>query len=132
MGLDLTIYKEKKNGKRLELADFGSAGWSIVTYFAKKLDNKDLYNTEVRVTVAESRELIESCKEVLLSYYNRSFDNPNSWVDVAIAVFDTYDEDYYDEYDAAYIDNISTIYEELWKIQEEYYDDEILIFDINY
>lgn len=132
MGLDLTIYRQKKNGKRVELADFGRSGWSLVTYLARKHDNKDLYDAEVQVTVAELREMIECCKEVLLAYYNRSFDNPDSWVDIAIAVFDTYDEDYHDEYNEAYINDISDLYEELWKIQNEYYDDEILIFDISY
>lgn len=131
MGLDLTIYKEKKNGKHIELAYFGRAGWPIVNYLKKQL-NKDLNDTQVELTVRDVKRLIYSCVEVLTAYYGRDFEHPRCWVITAVRVFDSYDEKDYEEYNNYFIENIATIYKELWNIQDSYWDDDIIIFDISY
>lgn len=131
MGLDLTIYKEKKNGKHIELAYFGRAGWPIVRYLEKHF-NKNLNDSQVTLTIRDVKQLIVCCVEVLTAYYGRAFENPRSWVEVAATVFDSYDAEYYDEYNDAYINNIGTIYEKLWEIQEELWDNETVILDISY
>lgn len=132
MGLDLTIYKENNKGKRREVGYFCSDGWSIVTYFATKLNNKDLSDVEIPITMTDIRDLIERCKKVLTAYYSRSFDNPDSWVDVAVEAFNAYDEDYLDSYDDNYIDDIISIYRDLWAIQAYEDDDTKFIVDISY
>lgn len=126
MGLDLTIYKENKKGKREELAYFASDGWPIVKYFETLFD-KPLNDIDTPISVEQIREFLTYCKEVLLAYYNRTFDNPKEWIKVAYNIIPN---DVGNEYD--YIDCISEIYDELWKVQEELYDNENVILDISY
>lgn len=127
MGLDLTIYKENKKGKRQMVAEFSNDGWPIVTYLEKTLC-QGLNDKELYVSIDNIYNMFDACKQVLIEYYNRTFEKPNSWVDTAKYMFSTYKEEYND----TYIDNISYIYKELWNIQEELNDNEKLIFEISY
>lgn len=128
MGLDITIYKKNKKDKLQEIAYFFSDGWPIVYHLKRKL-NKELYNEEVVLGMDDIREIIDCCKKILTAYYNRSFEYPWEWKKVAT---DTFDDWGHCEHDDTYIDNISEIYRTLWKIQEELYDNETVIFDISY
>lgn len=127
MGLDLTIYKENKKGKRQIVTEFSNDGWPIVTYLEQTLC-QGLNDKELYVSIDNIYNMIDACKQVIIEYYNRTFEKPNSWVDTAKYMFSTYKEEYND----TYIDNISYIYKELWNIQEELNDNEKLIFTISY
>lgn len=129
MGLDLTIYKENKKGKRREIDYFSSDGWIIVRYFEGQL-NKPLYDSEISVSLEQIRDLIKRCANVLIAYYNRTFEEPNVWIE---AVKDNLHEPPEDEYTTGvFIDEVSRIYDSLWKIQEELYDNESIILNISY
>lgn len=131
MGLDLTIYKENKKGKRTEIASFGRDAWPIVTYFETYLD-KELNDCQISVSKDEIISLIYRCKDVLIAYYNRDFEDTDSWIVKAKFELPIYINANSNNYDNNYIENISYIYNQFWEIIDSLWDDETVIFDINY
>lgn len=132
MGLDITIYKENKKGKRHELVYFCNDGWPIINFIKRNLNKSVSCDSEVVMSLDDIQELINGCKDVLIAYYERSFENSRSWLNIADFIFHSYDKEYFDEYNDYYIDSISTIYRAFWNIQEELYNNETIILNISY
>ena len=131
MGLDLTIYKTDRKGRKKYLNHFSSDGWIIVTYLEQR-HKKSLNDQKIVVSEEEIKDLIGRCKKVLLYYYERIFEEPNKWVENAHSILPITINAKTEWYDDEYIDNLSYLYRDLWKIVEELYDYENIIFEISY
>lgn len=131
MGLDIDIYKENKRGKRNHITHFSSDGWPIVTYF-ENLHNKSFNDSEIKASQEDIRNIIEKCRDILITYFQNSFEWDNKWVSFAQFVFPISNNAEKDWYDRTYIDNVFNIYNELMDIYKEMDNNESIIFEISY
>ncbi|MCH5167911.1 MAG: hypothetical protein J1F35_08540 [Erysipelotrichales bacterium] len=131
MGLDLNIYKENKRGKRNHITYFSSDGWPIVTHF-ENLHNQSFNNSEVKASQEYIRNIIEHCRDIIIAYFQNTFECDDKWIPLAKSLFPISNKDDKLWYDKTYIDNLFVIYEELMSIYEEMDSDETIIFEISY
>lgn len=132
MGLDLEIYKENKKGERNHVIYFGGNGWPLVTYF-ENLHKKDLNDSEVKASQEDIRNIIEKCKDILISYFQNTFErDKDEWISFAQSTLPITNNEGREWYDKTYADDLFVIYEELMDIYKEMNDDESIIFEISY
>ena len=131
MGLDLNISKENRKGKRNYITYFSSNGWPLVTYF-KNIYKESLNDSEVKASQEDIRNIIERCKDVLINYFQNTFEWDDKWISYAQSLLPISNNAEKDWYDTVYIDNIFEIYEEFMNIYREMDIDESIIFEISY
>ena len=132
MGLYIDIYKENKRGKRNHITFIGGNGWPLVTYF-ENLHNKEFSNAEVKASQDDIRDVIEKCRDIMISYFQNTFEwDKNEWIDYAQATLPISNREDRVWYDKTYVDDLFIIYEELMSIYKEMDIDESIIFEISY
>lgn len=132
MGLDIDIYEENKRGERNDITYFGSNGWPIVTYFENK-HNKDFNDSEVKASQEDIRDIIEKCRDIIISYFQNTFEwNKDEWITYAQSTLPISNKEDRVWYDKTYVDDLFTIYEELMSIYKEMDVNESVIFKISY
>ena len=132
MGLDISVYKIDKRDRKAFHDWFGSSHWFIVTYLESipNLAVTDYCN--VHITRKQVKTFIEKCRDVLLCYYENTFDWDNAWIDIAKEILPIDKRDMNLNYGKGYIKSVSVAYESFLKLYEESYEDEKYCIYISY
>lgn len=130
MGLDVDIYKKNKKGKEIYIDSVDGGYWFILTYLKAISNISD--SCVVYITQDHIKNLIERCRDVLLSYYSNTFDWTNSWINTAMSILPLCKDSKNTQYDKDYIYNVSYTYELFLKIYEGLYDNETICIKISY
>lgn len=132
MGLDIDIYKANRRNKKNFICHFGTGYWFIVTYLESIPDTKVDDFCEVKITQEQVKAFIEKCRDVLLCYYNHTFDWYDEWIETAKEILPIYKKDIDLKYGKDYIDSVSIAYEEFLKMYKTLEEDDIICVYISY
>lgn len=126
MGLDIDIYKQNNEGKKELVQAFSNSYWFLQTYIENILGKE--WPLEYQMPIEQVKDLVECCRDVLLSYFRSSHKGWNKFVTKAKELLPISSKAEDESYNNDYIIAVFWTYETFSKLSE----DEIIWIEIGY